>query len=73
MKPTPHSAVALDETEWLTIAQAADRLGVSERTVHRYADDPNIPIERHAPLPGLVRLRADEVDAVRRVRLGGAA
>lgn len=49
----------------LTPAQAAKRLGVSLRTVRRWADNDLVALTVHTPLPGRPRYDADEVEALR--------
>jgi len=74
MEPTSSDpASGVQVVEWMTMQQAAEHIGVSVRTVHRYVEDASVPLTRHRPLPGMIRLRADEVDAIRRIRLGFVA
>lgn len=48
--------------EWLTMAQAATRVGVSIRTVERYVDAGKL--ELHAFESGRVRVRVGDVDGL---------
>lgn len=50
--------------EWLTMSQAATRVGVSVRTVQRYADAGKL--ELHSLPSGRRRVRVGDVDALLR-------
>ncbi|MFP4309856.1 MAG: helix-turn-helix domain-containing protein [Desulfococcaceae bacterium] len=51
-----------DETPWLTVKEAADRLRLKPGTLRNYMTRKLIPYHRN-PHTGTVRLRRDEVDA----------
>jgi predicted site-specific integrase-resolvase len=49
----------------LTPEVAAARLGVSLRTLRRWADDDRVDLTVHTPIPGRPRYDANEVEALR--------
>ncbi|MFV0317946.1 MAG: helix-turn-helix domain-containing protein [Microthrixaceae bacterium] len=48
-----------DEINWLNTAKAADRLGVTPRTLYRFIDEGQLPAYRFGRV---IRLKAHEVD-----------
>lgn len=50
--------VNLDETEWLSTQDAAQRLGITPRTLYRFIDQGDLPAYRFGRV---IRLRAHEV------------
>lgn len=50
----------MSETDWLSTAEAAKRLGVTPRTLYRFIDEGQIPGYRFGRV---IRLREHEVDA----------
>lgn len=51
--------VDLDETEWLSTQDAAQRLGITPRTLYRFIDQGDLPAYRFGRV---IRLRAHEVE-----------
>jgi excisionase family DNA binding protein len=51
--------VATEETEWLSTAEAARRLGITSRTLYRFLDQGELPGYRFGRV---IRLKAAEVD-----------
>jgi excisionase family DNA binding protein len=47
------------EITWLSTADAADRLGITPRTLYRFIDEGQVPAYRFGRV---IRLKADEVD-----------
>ena len=47
------------EISWLSTADAADRLGITPRTLYRFIDEGQLPAYRFGRV---IRLKADEVD-----------
>lgn len=45
---------------WLSTAEAAQRLGITSRTLYRFIDEGQLPAYRFGRV---IRLKADEVDA----------
>ena len=50
----------LGVAEWLSTRHAAERLGVSLRTLYRFIDQGDLPAYK---MGRVIRLKADEVDA----------
>ena len=48
------------ETEWLSTAAAAKRLGITPRTLYRFIDEGQVPAYRFGRV---IRLKIDDVDA----------
>jgi excisionase family DNA binding protein len=48
-----------DDIRWLSTAEAAQRLGVTPRTLYRFIDEGQVPAYRFGRV---IRLKADEVD-----------
>lgn len=53
------SAQHADDIRWLSTAEAAQRLGVTPRTLYRFIDEGQVPAYRFGRV---IRLKADEVD-----------
>lgn len=51
--------VSSTEINWLNTAKAAERLGVTPRTLYRFIDDGQLPAYRFGRV---IRLKASEVD-----------
>ena len=47
------------EIKWLSTAEAANRLGITPRTLYRFIDEGQLPAYRFGRV---IRLKADEVD-----------
>lgn len=56
MSPAPGA----DEIRWLSTAEAANRLGITPRTLYRFIDEGQVPAYRFGRV---IRLKAHEVDA----------
>ena len=56
MAPEPGA----DEIRWLSTAEAANRLGITPRTLYRFIDEGQVPAYRFGRV---IRLKAREVDA----------
>ena len=56
MGPDP----ATDDIRWLSTAEAANRLGITPRTLYRFIDEGQVPAYRFGRV---IRLKAHEVDA----------
>lgn len=52
--------MAPDDIEWLSTAAAADRLGVTARTLYRFIDEDDLPAYRFGRV---IRLKRSDVDA----------
>lgn len=63
MAPTDSSMSASDDTadeiEWLSTAGAADRLGITTRTLYRFIDEGQLPAFKFGRV---IRLKRDDVD-----------
>jgi excisionase family DNA binding protein len=57
--PSYQSAAAEDVAAWLTIAQAARYLGISEKTIRRRIDARDIPVFRDG---GIIRIKRSDLD-----------
>lgn len=49
-----------DEIEWMSTAAAADRLGITNRTLYRFIDEGQIPAYKFGRV---IRLQRTDVDA----------
>ena len=54
------SAPEPDELRWLSTAEAANRLGITPRTLYRFIDEGQLPAYRFGRV---IRLKGHEVDA----------
>lgn len=56
---SPAAAESGDAIRWLSTAEAANRLGITPRTLYRFIDEGQLPAYRFGRV---IRLKADEVD-----------
>ena len=56
---TSTEPMAHEPIQWLSTAEAANRLGITPRTLYRFIDEGQLPAYRFGRV---IRLKADEVD-----------
>ncbi len=60
MAPTEPTPATPDEISWLSTADAADRLGITPRTLYRFIDEGQLPAYRFGRV---IRLKQNEVES----------
>lgn len=51
--------VAMSETRWLSTKDAAERLGITSRTLYRLIDEGHIPAYK---MGRVIRMKADDIE-----------
>ncbi len=60
MAPTEPTPATSEEISWLSTADAADRLGITPRTLYRFIDEGQLPAYRFGRV---IRLKQNEVES----------